>query len=203
MRVVVNGTDLPFFSANPELVERSETREDAAAQPASVSPLDGVPRRMYLDLRKMNRENLTMSDDVAHVTEIPGELAREAVAEAREETPAACEDDVAQEHLAQLGVACAERLADQLREGLWEGRVGCLKWAGEFRSEEMCRRGWTTDKERCRVVEELFADMEPLKGVVRVEPAGKFVLPWRSGHGDSNARFRESERRIFGRRDVD
>jgi hypothetical protein len=43
-------THLPFFFADPKLMECSKTGEDATAQPASVSPLDGVTGCMDLGL---------------------------------------------------------------------------------------------------------------------------------------------------------
>ena len=52
-----------------------------------------------------------------YVGEVPGQLGLETINEAGEETPATREDDVAHEHLSDLGVACAQRAADQSWNG--------------------------------------------------------------------------------------
>lgn len=75
----------------------------------------------------------------------PSQLCVQAVSEPREKTASACENDVAHEDLAELGIACAESFADEcwyvFREvrvrGLETG-IGCatglkVKYAGDLR----------------------------------------------------------------------
>ena len=51
--------------------------------------------------------DLCSGDVGTYVGEVPGQLRLETINETGEETPATGEDDVAHEHLSDLGVACA------------------------------------------------------------------------------------------------
>jgi len=77
-------------------VEGAKARQDAAAQPATVSSLGRVARGMNFDVR-----------------EVADELVVQALAKTCKEAPAAGEHDVAHEDLAHLEIARAERLRDQ------------------------------------------------------------------------------------------
>ena len=74
------------------------------------------------------------------------ELVGEAVAEAREEAPAAGEHDVAHEYLAQLRLARAQRLGDELRDRLGQVRVRGLGGVEDGRVYYSTRRKckWTS-----------------------------------------------------------
>ena len=84
-------------------MERAEAREDTAAEPAAVSSLGRVARSMNFDVREVSHE-----------------FVGQALTQAREEAPAASEDDIAHEDLAHVGVARGERLRDQRWNRTWE-----------------------------------------------------------------------------------
>lgn len=48
--LVRDRTNLPFFFADPKLVERAEAGEDASPEPPAVPPLRCIPRCVDLDL---------------------------------------------------------------------------------------------------------------------------------------------------------
>ena len=54
-----------------------------------------------------------MGEVGTYVREVPGQLGLETINESGEETSATGEDDVAHEHLSDLGVAGAQRATDQ------------------------------------------------------------------------------------------
>jgi hypothetical protein len=80
---------LPFLFANPELMERPKAGEDGSTKPAPVAPLKWVPRGVDLGASKM-----------AH------ELVVKAFGEARKEASATRHNDVAEQLLSQVGIAC-------------------------------------------------------------------------------------------------
>jgi hypothetical protein len=80
-------------------MERSQACENAAAEPAAVSSLGRVARGVDFDVR-----------------EVAYELVVEALAQAREEAPAAGKNDVTHEDLAHVRITRRECLRDQRRD---------------------------------------------------------------------------------------
>jgi hypothetical protein len=60
------------------------------------------------------------------VWEVAHEFVVQALAEASEEAPATCEDDVAHEDLAHVGIASRECLGDERRDRAREVWIRCL-----------------------------------------------------------------------------
>ena len=91
-------------------MERAEARKDTASQPPAVATLDGVARRMNFDLRAQSMIWYVVrccEGAETHVGDVPLELGAEPVGEAGEEAAATCEDDVPEQHLTEVGVACS------------------------------------------------------------------------------------------------
>jgi hypothetical protein len=86
---------LPFLLADPQLMESSQTRQDAAAQPSTVPALCRITWRMYLDVREMATE-----------------LVIKAFGEASKQTTPTSQDNIAHDDLTQFDVAGADGIAD-------------------------------------------------------------------------------------------
>lgn len=98
---------LPLLCANPELVERPETREDAPAKPRAVPPFGGMPGGVDFCSAEM-----------------PDEFVMQPLNESSEERAAAVDDDVGEELDSQVGLARHEGRIEQLRQRLREGATG-------------------------------------------------------------------------------
>lgn len=84
---------LPFFSAYPQLMESAQARQDAASQPSTIPPFDGISRRVYF-----------------HVREVTRELRFKSICETGKQAPSPGEDDVSHKDLTQVWVAGTQRL---------------------------------------------------------------------------------------------
>ena len=104
-------TNLPFFSAYPQLMESAQARQDAASQPSTIPPFDGISRCVYFHLNILNSVNAA-SRVAAHtdVREVTRELRFKSICETGKQAPSPGEDDVSHEDLAQVWVASTQRL---------------------------------------------------------------------------------------------
>lgn len=109
-----------------------------------------------------------------HVADVALQLRVEAVREAREHAPAAGEHDVAEQHLAQVRVARAQRGRDQRGDRLGQVRVRRLRAPSVCRT--VCGMDGTHDELR-RVREVELADGEPLGAEVVVVARRELVVP--------------------------
>jgi hypothetical protein len=90
-------------------MERAQASEYTPSQPARKSPLDRVSRCMNLHLnpRPLAPKTKKREREGSHVVKIPSELVVESVCEPGEEGAAPRENDVADQDLAQVGLARA------------------------------------------------------------------------------------------------
>lgn len=87
---------LPFFFTNPQLVERAQAGQNAAAKPSTISSFDRIPGSMDFSVRERSCE-----------------LTVQPIGKSRELAPATGKDDVAHQDLAKFGVTSAKRFRDQ------------------------------------------------------------------------------------------
>jgi hypothetical protein len=110
-------------------MESTQAGKNTPAQPSTIPTFGRIPRCMYFHLRlhSVSRHRSCLIPRQAYVREISAQLVIESISEAGEQTPSACQYDIAHENLTQIRVTSTERFADQLWYTFWKVRIGCLQ----------------------------------------------------------------------------
>jgi hypothetical protein len=97
---------LPFFFADPQLVEGTKRRQYTPSEPRAETSLNWITGCMYLDL--LNHQlNVIPREKRAHPGEDTAHFVIQPLAETRELASAACENDISEELLPKLGITCS------------------------------------------------------------------------------------------------
>lgn len=127
---------LILLLCDPQLVERTQTGQNAASNPRGIFTFEWDSRRMYLDLL-LHCQCLTRN--YAYTGHQTGKLEIESFGQASRQGSVADHDDVLEKRCSNVNVACHNGIMNELRQrnevfetmGVWtcldgsQGRWGC------------------------------------------------------------------------------